>query len=475
MWKKEGLKRIILNKKVFMNMKTKEFDDILNEALEQETRKMIEEQMTDTDHLIDSIKGFQSLSGLIDKISVISDDPVVIRIEDLTPEELVRCCGGDSLGKAQTNLMQGLHHDLTENGFDENDVEIDTEGDENGLTLTIKISPNDDELSTENNIDMEEQTDNGELRNTFGQSMYEEEPKDTNPTKDDKKDIILGDTEMDEQEQTAAGAMAAEENVNEHHKKDKASQIAFICQNDDNCKKEDLEKLSDEEVEKKYVALEKKMGLQESKKKTLRLTENEMRNLIEKIILEAKIESPNMSVPANGVPGLDVTNRVKKEAGKENADALKAVEEKIKKALSFDGNDDPEFPNQIGGEKVSVNASDSQDAEIELNRGRNPADLTYDSDPGEKFKERSKLSLIGSAKMGNSQDYANVIPSKTGENILKASEKRKEARENEPIYDKEAVPVKDTDDKITRPRVDDAVADELYRMKQLKDYNKKTQ
>jgi 16S rRNA C1402 N4-methylase RsmH len=76
-----------------------------------------------------------------------------------------------------------------------------------------------------------------------------------------------------------------------------------------------------------------------------------------------------MRVPANGVPGLDVTNRVRKEAGKENNDALKAVEDKIKKALSFDGNDDPKSPNQIGKgkKKVSINASNSQEEEIEMN------------------------------------------------------------------------------------------------------------
>lgn len=408
-------------------MKAKEFDTVLNEALEQETRKLIEEQLSDSPDLASSIRNFQSLSGLADKISEISDNPVIIRIENISPEELVHCCGGDSLGRAQTNLMQGLHHDLEEFGLNENDVDINTEGDENSLTLTIKVSPNDDELSKENDTDMKEQTDNGELTNTFGQPMYEEEPKDTNPTKEDKKDMILGDTEVDEQEQTAAGAMSAEETVNE------------------------------------------------SKKKTIRLSEREMEKLIERIILEAQIEQPNTPVPAQGVPGLDVTKRVHREAGKENEEALKAVEEKIKKVLSFEGNDDPEFPNQVGGDKVAVNATKSQEEEIELNRGRNMADLTYDSDPGERFKERARLSLVGAAEMGNSPDYANAIPSKVGENIAKAAEKRKEARENEPIYDKEAVPVKNDKDKPVRPAVDDAVATDIHRMKQLKDYNKKTQ
>lgn len=58
-----------------------------------------------------------------------------------------------------------------------------------------------------------------------------------------------------------------EENLNEHHLNDKASRISFICKNNKNEKKEDLEKLSDEEIEKKYLALEKKMGIEEGKEK----------------------------------------------------------------------------------------------------------------------------------------------------------------------------------------------------------------
>jgi len=62
--------------------------------------------------------------------------------------------------------------------------------------------------------------------------------------------------------------------LNEHHKKTKASQIGFILKNTYNdskdqakYKKEDLEKKSDKEIEKMYLALEKKMGLNKEVKK----------------------------------------------------------------------------------------------------------------------------------------------------------------------------------------------------------------
>jgi hypothetical protein len=458
-------------------MKTKDFDILTDDILLEETKKLIQEQIDRTNEIIDKIRQFKSLTGFGEKVEVIDDGgtATVINVKDITPEDLIKCCGGDSFGKAQTNLMQGLHNDLEECGFPGNDIDIDAQGDENLLGLIIRITPNDDELSKENDIDMNEQTDNGELSNSFGQPMYEEEPKDTNPTAKDDKDLVLGG-EMDEQAQDASGAMSAQ--VGEHHKHDKASQIAFICKNDKKAKKEDLEKLSPKEVEKKYIALEKKMGLYENKKKVVRLSEAQMGALVEKIIKEAKIETPNLRVPANGVPGLDVTNKNRKDSGRENAEALKAVEKKIKDLLSFEGNTDPEFPDQVGKgeEKVATKNTDSEDEVVALNRGRNMADLDYDNEPGKEFRERAKLSLVGAAKMGNSSEYANAIPSDVGKNVADQAEKRLEARRKEPIYDKESVPVKQDADKTVRPQVnDEAVAGDIKRIKQMSNYNEKTQ
>jgi len=473
-------------------MNTKEFDDIINEALEGETRKLIEEQIDKTDHLIDSVKNFQSLSGMVDKISGIESmgSGIEISVNGVTPEELVSCCGGDSLGKAQTNLMQSLHHDLEESGIGGTyDIDINTDGDENSLDLFIKISPNDDELSSENEIDMNEVTDNGELTNTFGQAMYEE-PKDTNPTAEDDKDLILGDeVEVDEQWQAVAGAVAGDAIAGEvlggavpaAVEKYAAGAIGS--------------KISDalgggEEVDECNKELNKKpnkVNENKSGKKVITLSETEMAGLIEKIIREAD-DNPHLATPVRGVPGVDVTKKSHADSGKENEDALKAVEKKIKDFLSFDGNDDPEFPNQVGqgDQKVATKNTDSEDDVVDLNRGRNMADLTYDQEPGDPFKERVKLSLVGASEMGNAQTdedgngLGNVIPSKTGENIAKVADKRKEARVNEPIYDKEAVPVKEEPKKTDRPgpesgNAGDAVASEILRMKQMSKYKEKTQ
>ena len=374
-------------------MKTNEFDNIVNNILEEETRKLIKEQIEETNNLIDSVKNFQSLSGLLDKITGIENtgtNGIVININGVTPEELVDCCGGESLGNSQTKLMQALHHDLEDNGNYE--IDIDVEGDVSSLNLMIKITPDNDELSTE--TDMKEVTDNGELTNTFGQAMYEEDKTEKNM------------------------------------------------------------------------------------KKTITLNQNEMADLLGNIIKEA-VESPNIPT-ANGIPGLDVTNKAITDSGKENISALKAVEKKIKDYLAgILGTDKPEGlnPEGQGEEKVAVQASETQEEEIEMNRGRNPADLTYDYEPSKEFSKRAKLALIGDEIMGNSHKYANVVnpDSKVGENIAKTAEKRKEIRKDEPIYDKEAVPVKNDAKKDVRPAVDDATGKNIKRIKQLSNYKEKTQ
>jgi hypothetical protein len=481
-------------------MKPNEFDDIISSALEVETRRIIEEQIEDTNHLIDSIKSFQSFSGLLKKITEIENiggDGLVININGVTPEELVDCCGGDSLGKVQTNLMQGLHHDLEENGFSENyDIDIDTQGDVSNLNLMVRITPNDDEFSNEkdmsNEKNMNEVRDNGELTNTFGQAMYEDEPaevKDTNPQAEDDKEVILGDEvkeeDVEEQWQAAAGAVAGEMIGAEALA---GSGVAPVVQKvvsgaignkitDALGGNEEV----DEQEQTAAGAMSAEEDMNESKKNTITLSEGEMGKLLGKIIAEA-IETPaNIAAPSNGVPGIDVTRKAQKDSGKENNDALKAVEKKIKDYLgAIEGTDKPEGlnPEGQGEEKVSVPASDSQEEEIEMNRGRNPADLTYDNEPGETFKERAKLSLVGAAEMGNSHEYANVVnpDSKVGENIAKSAEKRKEIRQDEPIYDKEAVPVKKDDKKQVRPAVDQpAVANDIKSMKQMTGYKEKTQ
>ena len=176
-------------------------------------------------------------------------------------------------------------------------------------------------------------------------------------------------------------------------------------------------------------------------KNTIRLTEKELVKMI-KNIAEAAI------------PGMVSYQAAHKGSGEQNKKALADTEKKIKDSLSFDGNDNPEFPKQVGkGEKVARQNTEEEDEIVADNRGGGMEDLDYDYEPSDSFKERLKMSLIGDTKMGNSHDAANVIPSKLGEKMIKKVERRKKAIEDAPMYEKDPQPVKEVNESETSQNI----------------------
>lgn len=445
-------------------MKIKELDDMINQVLEEEAKKLIMEQITETDHVIDMIKNFQSLSSLTDKISDIENIGngnfgVMINL-NITPEDLIKCCGGTSLSEAQRNLMQSIHHDLEDNQIGNDlDVDIDTQGDENKLHLIIRITANNDK--------------------TLGDDEMKEQTKDTNPTADNEKDIILGNKEMGEQTGMLTAAFLApvaakvgqvvadkigdklgdnDEEVSEENKK--WIQKAIKPSHEGYCTP--MTKKTCTPKRKALAKTLKKMAKNEStQKKIITLSETQMAELLKKIINEV------------AVPTMDPkTEEVLSKDGNQNDEALKAVEKKIKDYLSFKGNDNPKFPNQIGmgDDKAARVATTDEEEIIDDNRGRGPQDLDYQNEPSKEFKERLKMSLVGDSKMGNPSDAVNAIKTDVGEKIHKNIEKRQKIHKKEPIYAKEPVPVKTKGEEDLRP-----VHEEINRMKQMSSYSEKTQ
>jgi hypothetical protein len=211
----------------------------------------------------------------------------------------------------------------------------------------------------------------------------------------------------------------------------------------------------------------------ESKKKTLRLTETELTNMIAKMVSES-------------IPGLEATKKSQSESGKENKANIDAVEKKISKSLSFDGNDNPEFPKAIGkGEKVARKNTPAQEDEIKKNFA-GLENLDYDIEPDEKFKKRLKMAIEGDRTMGNapttektdvkptngsklgdeSKDKeGNVIPTpETAKGIEKQVKDRQKDKDSRELYNKQAVPVKSK-----------SINEEVEKMKKMFNYNKKTQ
>lgn len=210
----------------------------------------------------------------------------------------------------------------------------------------------------------------------------------------------------------------------------------------------------------------------ESKKIKLRLNENELVSLINKMVLKTMNES---------VPGLEITNKSRNISGKDSKSHMSDVEKKMKKTLSFDGNDNPEFPKSIGkGDKVAHRTNEKENETIEDYRGGGLEDLDYEYEPSENFKKRMKEALEGSSKMGNSQDVANVIKSKTGEKISKkVDRKKKKEKENFEVSwghswkdPEHTISVKESKENSKNSII---LNEEMDRMKQMYSYNKKTQ
>jgi len=214
-------------------------------------------------------------------------------------------------------------------------------------------------------------------------------------------------------------------------------------------------------------------SMNESRKSVLRLNENELVSLIKKMVVSSK---KNLS---EAIPGLEVTKKAQGGSKKDGNDAMKEVQKKLKKISSFDGNDNPEFPKQIGkGDKMAINPTEKQEEFIADNRGGTMVDLNYEHEPSEAFKKRLKMALEGDSKMGNSQDAANVIKSKTGENLYKSAERKKKREEEsaEAFFGARGVqPLKVKTVKESKTTMSSIINEEVSRMKKIIGYDENTQ
>lgn len=203
--------------------------------------------------------------------------------------------------------------------------------------------------------------------------------------------------------------------------------------------------------------LDMKNKLKESKKSII-VTESQMKTIIKSLISE-------------DVPGVEVTKKAQAGSKKDAANNLKDVETKLKKAAKFDGNDNPEFPKQIGGEKKASYANAQEVKEIEDNDNRGTQDLDYDREPSAEFKKREKMYLQGDQKTGNSQDAANVVKSDLGKKLADRADRKIKAHKDRTLYAKEFQPVKTAKDNLS----EDNVKKDIQRMKEMFSYNEKTQ
>jgi hypothetical protein len=222
-------------------------------------------------------------------------------------------------------------------------------------------------------------------------------------------------------------------------------------------------------------------SMYESKKKTVRLTESQLAEMIAKMVSES-------------IPGLEAAKKAHKESGTQNKKELDDMMKDVERAYSsFDNNDKPEFPNQLNSKTKKAAYSNTKDQDEETAKNfAGLQNLEYDLEPSEAYKKRQKMAIEGDVLMGNApftekpsikptngapmgkeakEKQGNHIPTpETAKKMEKQIKDREKDKEGRVLYSKEKVPVSES--KISFSSV---LLEEMNKMKNLSSYNKKTQ
>jgi hypothetical protein len=229
----------------------------------------------------------------------------------------------------------------------------------------------------------------------------------------------------------------------------------------------------------------------ESTKKTITLTESEMVELIQRLVMEEK-----------EAKGMKDTEKVLKDSKKVNDKAMKDVNKKMKDYVKVGSNEgyeeDPkDFPKGNGemGEDLSMkyHASDAVEEYIDqIARSGGMENLDYDAiKPNEDWIE---MNILGDSKTGNSQEYANAVATDANEKVNDRRKKNWLAKLKKQSYNKAVQPVEDVAGKSksdkaamspdevmsalsegTEDKSQKKINEDIDRMKSLLGHNFKTQ
>lgn len=239
-------------------------------------------------------------------------------------------------------------------------------------------------------------------------------------------------------------------------------------------------------------------GLKESKKK-LRVTEEELIDMIEEIIMEQKEVSEKVknNISDKGkANGLKQTEKVLSKDKDENDENLKKVEAKLKDYLKKGPKADFEmnpkdFPKGMGelGEtkKKAYKASDAVEEYIDNFAYPGLENTKYDEiKPNDQWLEDN---LVGTSKTGNNPEWANAVKTEVGEKVNKKRIKNAYQAEKQKSYNRVAQPVDEAGEGEGENSLDKMFAklesvedkksmkmnEEINKMKNLISYNQKTQ
>lgn len=225
-------------------------------------------------------------------------------------------------------------------------------------------------------------------------------------------------------------------------------------------------------------------------KESLKLTEDELVNLIENIIREEK----ESNLKKFDTKGLNVYQKAHKGSGKENSEYLKSVTKKMKEYLKdgskgeYDMN--PEIFPKGNGElaKMSKKAYIPSDAVKDYTDNLTAAGLeNLDYDEIHPNEDWVSANVEGSSKTGNNPDWANTGKSDVNKKRNQIRKDNMLAKIKRKAYNKAPQPIvtdktgEDAADKLmvklesTENKQNEVLTEEFNRMKKLMGYNKKTQ
>jgi hypothetical protein len=422
---------------------------IIENALLVEAKKRIIEQMGDINELLKKFPSLSIFKQYITNIDKLNEFDYSIIISNINEADLLSCCNLSSINDVQSVLTKKLYLDLKKLNLNKNfDINIDIESDQSTFNLKIKINSNDEE----------------EFGTEITNNMKKEYTEQLNDINNEDECVECGETE---------------ETVGIEN--DELTEV-----NDDS----DIDVNKEIEGFKEYMKnIEQQDKLYESKKakKKIRLTESKLIALIEKIINES-------------IPGIDVTKTAQLKSQKDTSDHTNKVSKKIKDYLNFDGNDNPEFPHQIGkgsksgrdeNEVMAYRNKDKEEEYIQDFRGEGAQDLDFDVTsptspdgvseddfaPSKEYVDRLKKYLSGDSTTGNDQDAANVVPDKVGEKVFDATKRKYKIRREQPLNIKDSPfnsPVKREIDYVrteSKEEVDNILKEEINKIKKLSNYS----
>ena len=234
-------------------------------------------------------------------------------------------------------------------------------------------------------------------------------------------------------------------------------------------------------------------GADHKKKKSVKLTESEMIDLIEKIIKEEE-EKVKGNIKVGTTKGLEKYKQVHDKDGKENNDYLKSVAQKMKDYLKDGSKGEYEtnpkiFPKGNGEiEKMKKKAYVPSGAVEEYTDNLTAAALeNIDYDDIKPNEEWVSANIEGSSKTGNNPEWANTGESDVNKKRNKIRKDNMLAKIKRKAYNKAPQPVvndtagEDEGDKIMAKleSVDEKqkqkINEEFGRMKTLMGYTQKTQ